>query len=55
VHLEYAWGEVAFRSALLEPAERIVDGALELPSGPGFGAQLNAALLAEHGFDPLSS
>ena len=54
VHLEYAWGEVAFRSALLEPAERIVDGALELPSGPGFGAQLSAALLAEHGFDPLT-
>ena len=54
MHLEYAWGEVPFRSTLLDPLERNVDGQLELPLGPGFGAQLNAAALAEHGFDPLA-
>ncbi|MET0389773.1 MAG: mandelate racemase/muconate lactonizing enzyme family protein, partial [Polyangiales bacterium] len=52
-HLEYAWGEVPFREALLDPPERIIDGQLELPLGPGFGAQLNEALIAEHAFDPL--
>lgn len=55
VHLEYAWGEVPFRASLLDPPESIVEGALELPTGPGFGAQLNEAALAEHGFDPASS
>jgi galactonate dehydratase len=51
VHLEFPWGEVPFRAAVLDPPEKIVDGHLELPLGPGFGAQLNPALFAEHGFD----
>ncbi|HEY0468126.1 MAG TPA: enolase C-terminal domain-like protein [Polyangiaceae bacterium] len=51
-HLEFAWGETGFRSALLDPPERVVDGQLELPSGPGFGVTLNERVLAEHAFDP---
>jgi len=54
VHLEYAWGEVAFRAELLEPHERIVLGELELPLGPGLGARLNEDVLADHAFDPLA-
>jgi len=49
VHLEYAWGEAPFWATLLQPAERIVDGELVLPLGPGLGAQLSAAALTEHG------
>jgi hypothetical protein len=36
---------------LLEPAERIVEGQLELPLGPGFVPQLSAAVLTEHGLE----
>jgi len=53
-HLEYAWGEVAFRAELLDPPERIVAGELALPAGPGLGARLNPDVLAEHSFDPLA-
>jgi galactonate dehydratase len=53
-HLELAWGEASFRSALLDPPEKIADGFLELPPGPGFGVTLNEAVLAEHSFDPTA-
>ncbi len=39
--LEFAWGEVPWRPTVLDPPERIVDGALLLPIGrPGLGASL---------------
>lgn len=53
-HLEYAWGEVDFRATLLEPAERIVEGSLELPEAPGYGVALAEGVLQRHGFDPLA-
>ncbi len=44
--LEYAWGEVDWRADLLEPAERIEDGYLVLPEGPGLGHRLNPDMVA---------
>jgi galactonate dehydratase len=42
--LEFAWGEVAWRPEVLDPPERIADGALVLPEGrPGLGARLAAS------------
>jgi galactonate dehydratase len=39
--LEFAWGEVVWRSTVLDPPERIENGALILPTGrPGLGARL---------------
>jgi len=46
--LEYAWGEVDWRADLLEPAERIEDGYLVLPEGPGLGHRLNPDMVAAH-------
>lgn len=46
--LEYAWGEVDWRAELLEPPERIVDGALVLPEGAGLGHRLNERVLLAH-------
>ena len=48
VILEYAWGEVPWRAELLEPAERIENGYLLLPAGPGLGHRLNESVVAEH-------
>lgn len=39
--LEFAWGEADWRAQLIQPAERIEDGYLLLPEGPGLGHQLN--------------
>ena len=39
--LEHAVDEVDWRAALIAPAERIEDGRLLLPSGPGLGAVLD--------------
>ncbi|MFN8634074.1 MAG: mandelate racemase/muconate lactonizing enzyme family protein [Chloroflexota bacterium] len=39
--LEFAWGEVAWRPSVLDPAERVEGGALALPRNrPGLGARL---------------
>jgi len=46
--LEYAWGEVPWRAELLDPPERIVDGYLRLPTGPGLGHRLNMDVVREH-------
>jgi len=41
--LEFAWGEVAWRPRVLDPPERIENGALLLPAGrPGLGARLRS-------------
>lgn len=48
--LEYAWGEVPWRAALLRPNEAIRDGTLRLSDGPGLGADLEEAVVREHAF-----
>ncbi len=55
VILEYAWGEVPWRAELLEPAERIENGYLLLPAGPGLGHRLNESVVAEHRRNSASS
>ena len=47
--LEYAWGEVPWRGTLTAPAERIEQGALLLPPGPGLGIALDDTTIARHG------
>ena len=46
--LEYAWGEVDWRAGLLEPPERIEEGYLVLPEGPGLGHLLNHEVLERY-------
>jgi len=46
--LEYAWGEVDWRSALLSPAERIEEGHLILSQEPGTGHRLNPQTVETH-------
>ena len=46
--LEYAWGEAEWRADLLEPAERIENGYLLLPEGPGLGHRLNMEVVDAH-------
>ena len=38
--LEYAWGEVEWRSALVCPSEQITDGFIQIPCRPGLGIGL---------------
>jgi len=46
--LEYAWGEAHWRADLLDPPERVEDGHLVLPDGPGLGHRLNMEVVEEH-------
>lgn len=39
--LEFSYGEVPWRAELIEPPERIVEGALPLTETPGFGITIN--------------
>jgi galactonate dehydratase len=48
--LEFAWGEVAWRRALLSPPEPVRAGRLYLPDAPGFGAALDSRTLQEHDY-----
>ena len=47
--LEHAVHEVDWRADLIEPAERIQNGRLPLPSTAGLGAALNGKLARRHG------
>ena len=47
--LEHAVGEVDWRADLIDPAERIEDGRLLLPPGPGLGAALDWRSVSRHG------
>lgn len=38
--LEYAWGEVDWRSALVDPSERVIDGFIDVSHRPGLGVDL---------------
>jgi L-alanine-DL-glutamate epimerase-like enolase superfamily enzyme len=42
--LELQWGEVSWRGELLDPPERITNGAMEIPPRPGFGTSWNEKL-----------
>ena len=46
--LEYAWGEVDWRTELLDPPELIEDGCLILSDRPGLGHTLNRRILTQH-------
>jgi galactonate dehydratase len=46
--LEYAWGEVQWRTDLLEPPETVQDGYLIVSDRPGLGHRLNEAVLKNH-------
>ena len=50
--LEYAWGEVPWRARLVTPPERIEDGALLVPAGPGLGVALDEETVGPHRIDP---
>ncbi|MGN6359525.1 MAG: mandelate racemase/muconate lactonizing enzyme family protein [Thermomicrobiales bacterium] len=46
--LEYAWGEVPWRPAVIMPREEIIAGELVLPDSPGLGIVLDEAAIAAH-------
>jgi galactonate dehydratase len=46
--LEYQWGEADWRRDLLSPPERFERGDIEVPDRPGFGVDLNDALVRAH-------
>ena len=47
--LEYAVHEASWRAELLVPTERVANGRMWLPGGPGQGATLNVATVLRHG------
>ena len=47
--LEYAVHEAPWRAELLVPAERVADGRIWFPGGPGLGATLNVATVLRYG------
>lgn len=46
--LEYQWNEVPWRHEVVQPPERFVQGTLAVPNAPGFGVELNDALVRAH-------
>ncbi len=46
--LEFSYGEVPWRAELIDPPERIVDSALPLTAGPGFGIALNEKVVKKY-------
>lgn len=46
--LEYAYGEVPWRTELLDPPETIIEGALELSKRPGLGHIVNEKIAAKY-------
>ena len=53
--LEYAWGEVDWRSGLLSPPERIDEGHLLLSQEPGSGHRLNPDIVEKYRVTGASS
>ncbi len=45
--LEMQWGEVGWRGELVRPAEKFIDGTIEVSGRPGFGITLNEELSRE--------
>lgn len=46
--LEFGWGEVAWRSDLIAPRERIEKGRMALRDAPGLGVELNVEVVEAH-------
>ena len=46
--LELQWGEVDWRGDVLEPREMFRNGAMAVPSSPGFGVELNDRVVRAH-------
>ena len=46
--LEFQWGEVEWRSDILNPPERFENGAIRVPERPGFGIELNEKVVRAH-------
>lgn len=46
--LEHAYGEVPWRSELISPPEKFMNGCIELSDAPGFGIEWNEAALSRH-------
>jgi galactonate dehydratase len=46
--LEFQWGEAAWRSDVVSPAEQFDRGTLHVPSRPGFGIDLNDRVVRAH-------
>jgi L-alanine-DL-glutamate epimerase-like enolase superfamily enzyme len=44
-YLELQYGEVSWRSDTLAPAERFINGTIQVPDRPGFGIDLNDAVI----------
>jgi len=44
-YLELQYGEVDWRSELLVPPERFINGTIQVPDRPGFGVDLNEAII----------
>lgn len=53
--LEYAWGEADWRADLLDPPERVENGYLHLPEGPGLGHRLNLPVVHAHRAEAASA
>jgi galactonate dehydratase len=48
-YIELQYGEVDWRGQILSPAEEFVDGAIRVPDTPGFGIELDDAVVASRG------
>jgi len=46
--LEYQWGEAAWRGDLVNPPQVFERGMIAVPTGPGFGIELNDRVVKEH-------
>jgi galactonate dehydratase len=44
-YLELQYGEVGWRSEMLVPPERFINGTIQVPDRPGFGIDLNEAII----------
>lgn len=47
--MEYPWNETPWRGDVIEPPEDIRNGYLNVPAGPGIGAELNDSLIRKYG------
>jgi galactonate dehydratase len=46
--LEFQWGEVAWRSDILNPTERFENGTIRVTNRPGLGVELNEKVVRAH-------
>ena len=49
--LEYAWGQVPWREALITPAEKVENGRVAMTDRPGLGVELNMEVVEEHSLE----